>query len=120
LPGRHKRPAAAESRDSAALFAALGDETRIRLVWRLSTEGPQSIASLTGGTAMTRQAVTKHLRMMETVRLVHCEKLGRESRWRLDHRRLSQARQYLDAISAQWDHALGRLKALVEEGGRIR
>jgi DNA-binding transcriptional ArsR family regulator len=99
----------------AHLFAALGDETRLRLVTRLSGEGPQSIARLTEGSRVTRQAIAKHLRVMEQAKLVHCSRRGRESVWELDRRRLADARRYLDQISAQWDDALARLKAFVEE-----
>jgi DNA-binding transcriptional ArsR family regulator len=97
------------------LFAALGDETRLRLVARLSSEGPQSITRLTAGSRVTRQAIAKHLRVMEHARLVHCSRRGRESVWELDRQRLADARRYLDEISAHWDGALSRLKAFVEE-----
>jgi DNA-binding transcriptional ArsR family regulator len=99
----------------APLFAALGDETRLRLVARLSNQGPQSIARLTEGSRVTRQAVAKHLRVMEHARLVRCTRRGRESVWQLDLHRLADARHYLDEISAQWDNALARLRAFVEE-----
>ena len=99
----------------ANLFAALGDETRLRLVARLCSEGPQSIVRLTEGSHVTRQAVSKHLRVMEQAKLVHCSRRGRESVWELDRQRLADARRYLDQISAQWDSALTRLKALVEQ-----
>jgi DNA-binding transcriptional ArsR family regulator len=98
----------------APLFAALGDETRLLLVARLSTEGPQSIVKLTEGSQVTRQAIAKHLRVMEHARLVHCNRRGRESVWELDRQRLTDARRYLDQISAQWDDALERLRNLVE------
>ena len=103
------------SRPSANLFAALGDETRLRLVARLCDEGPMSIAKLTAGSKMSRQAITKHLRVMEGARLVHSSRHGRESLWRLDQRRLQEARRYLDVISRQWDDALGRLRTFVED-----
>jgi DNA-binding transcriptional ArsR family regulator len=92
----------------------LGDETRLRLVARLCSEGPQSIARLTTGSRVTRQAIAKHLRVMERARLVHCTRRGRETWWQLDQHRLTDARRYLDQISAQWDDALARLKAFVE------
>jgi DNA-binding transcriptional ArsR family regulator len=99
----------------ASVFAALGDETRLRLVSRLVGEGPQSITRLTAGGRVSRQAVTKHLRVMEHARLVHSTRRGRESLWELDRQRLIEARRYLDQISAQWDDALARLKRFVEE-----
>lgn len=99
---------------SAPLFAALGDETRLRLLARLAAEGPMSIAQLTDGTDVTRQAITKHLRVLETAGLVKSERAGRESLWELEPERLDDAKRALDVISAQWDDALGRLKDFVE------
>ena len=99
---------------SAALFAALGDETRLALVARLCSGGPQSIARLTTGSAVTRQAITKHLRVMEEAGLVRSTHHGRESIWQLEQKRLAEVRRYLQTISAQWDEALGRLKQFVE------
>jgi DNA-binding transcriptional ArsR family regulator len=104
----------AEPRGSAHLFAALGDTTRLRLVARLCDSGPMSISRLAAGSRITRQAITKHLRMMEDAGLVHSTRRGRERIWRLDRRRLREARRHLDLISRQWDDALGRLKAAVE------
>jgi DNA-binding transcriptional ArsR family regulator len=100
---------------SAPVFAALGDKTRLRLVTRLCEQGPLSIAKLTAGSDVTRQAVTKHLRVLEDAGLVRGTRDGRESVWELSPRRLSDARRCLDMISQQWDDALGRLKAFVED-----
>lgn len=100
---------------SAALFAALGDETRLRLVRRLSHDGPLSMVRLTAGSSVTRQAVAKHLRVMQAAGLVRCARRGRESIWTLDQRRLARTQRYLDAISQQWDAALGRLQDFVED-----
>lgn len=105
----------ARKADSAAVFAALGDKTRLRLVARLCNDGPLSITRLTTGCGITRQAVTKHLRVMNRAGLVRNRRLGRESVWELEQARLADARRYLDAISKQWDQALARLKSLVEE-----
>ncbi len=107
-------PRTRSTKESAALFAALGDEIRLQLVARLCHEGPLSIAGLTAGSRVTRQGITKHLRVMESARLVHSTRRGRESIWELDQRRLEEARHYLDIISKQWDAALDRLRALVE------
>jgi hypothetical protein len=85
------------------------------LITRLTAEGPQSIARLTTGSRVTRQAVAKHLRVMEHAHLVHSTRRGRESVWELDRQRLADARRYLDQISAQWDDALERLRAFVEQ-----
>jgi DNA-binding transcriptional ArsR family regulator len=99
---------------SAPVFAALGDETRLRLVSRLSHDGPTSITKLTAGFAVTRQAITKHLRVMEKAGLVTSAQRGRESVWQLEQRRLAAARRALQTISAQWDETLDRLKQYVE------
>ena len=99
----------------ALLFAALGDENRLRLVSLLRDHGPMSITGLTAGSRITRQAITKHLRVMEQAHLVRSRRHGRESLWRLDPQRLQDARHYLDLISRQWDQALGRLREFVEE-----
>lgn len=100
---------------SVPVFAVLGDETRLRVVTRLSEEGPLSIARLTEGTEVSRQAVTKHLRVLEDAGLVRGDREGRENVYRLEPRRLVQARQWLDVISDEWDARLDRLRAFVEE-----
>ena len=99
---------------TALIFAALGDETRLHLVARLSAEGPLSIARLTQGGSVTRQAVTKHLQVLAHVGLAGSSRLGRESVWELEPEPLEIARQCIDGISAQWDAALNRLKKFVE------
>ena len=98
---------------TALIFAALGDETRLRLVARLSADGPTSIADLTKGGSLTRQAVTKHLHVLQSVGLACNSRLGRESLWELEPEPLEAARHCLDAISAQWDEALDRLTSFV-------
>ena len=102
-------------RRTAPVFAALGDETRLGLVQRLSGAGPLSIARLTEGTDVTRQAVTKHLHVLEAAGLVRSARTGRESVWELTPDRLDDARGYLAQVAAQWDHALARLRAFVED-----
>ena len=99
---------------AAPMFTALGDETRLYLITRLCEEGPLSISVLAGGTALTRQAVTKHLRVLSKAGLATCGRSGREQRWRVEPRRLREVRQWLGQISAEWDRALGRLKTFVE------
>jgi DNA-binding transcriptional ArsR family regulator len=98
----------------APLFAALGDETRLRIVAALCAGGAMSITQLTAGTQITRQAVTKHLGVLADAGLVHDVWSGRERRFEFDPSRLDQARHTLDAIAQQWDRALSRLKAAVE------
>jgi DNA-binding transcriptional ArsR family regulator len=105
----------ARAKRSATVFAALGDQTRLRLVARLSGEGPLSIARLTEGQPVTRQAITKHLRVMQHAGLVRHHRHGREMLWKLEPRRLADARYYLDQISNHWDDALARLRKFVEE-----
>ena len=105
------------SGSEAPLFAALGDETRLGLVARLSTEGPASIARLTQGSGVTRQAVGKHLRVLGRAGVVTGQRRGRESLWTLEPRRLEEARRSLDRISRHWDDALARLKVFVEKEG---
>lgn len=113
---RQRNPiAATELLTSAPLFAALGDGIRLRLVVRLSEEGSASISRLTTGTGVTRQAVTKHLRLMQNSGLVKSTKRGRERRWQLNWQRLQDARRHLDLISQQWDAALVRLRKFVED-----
>jgi DNA-binding transcriptional ArsR family regulator len=112
---RSSARAVAEPRVSAPVFAALGDETRLRLVSRLCDDGPMSITRLTAGTHVTRQAITKHLRVMEEAGLVRSTKHGRESVWQLEARRLEDALRYVELISKQWDAALSRLRRLVED-----
>jgi DNA-binding transcriptional ArsR family regulator len=100
--------------NAAAVFAALGDDTRLHLVARLSSGGPQSIVALTDAVDVSRQAVTKHLVALAEAGLVRSEKAGRERIWELDTRRFGDAQRYLDEISSQWDRAVDRLRAFVE------
>ncbi len=100
------------------MFAALGDETRLALVARLSSDGPLSITGLTAGTAITRQAVTKHLSVLATAGLVSDLRRGRERIWELEPEQMEAASTYLERVSKRWDEALGRLKQFVEEGDK--
>ncbi len=102
-------------RDAAPLFAALGDETRLRLIVRLSSGGPGSITQLSAKSDVSRQAITKHLRVLSDAGLVRSTRRGREQVWDLEPKRLVDAHAYLDRISKQWDEALDRLKTFVEE-----
>jgi DNA-binding transcriptional ArsR family regulator len=98
----------------SALFAALGDDTRLSLVRRLSEGESLSIAALATGRRLTRQAVTKHLTVLHRAGLVRAARRGRERLWTLQPLRLDEARRDLELISAQWDAALARLRAFVE------
>ena len=97
------------------MFAALGDETRLALVARLSGGGPQSISRLTAGSAVTRQAITKHLGVLAGAGLVSDLRRGRERIWQLDTSRLAAAARDLERILKGWDEALARLKDFVED-----
>ncbi|MBA3541336.1 MAG: helix-turn-helix transcriptional regulator [Deltaproteobacteria bacterium] len=109
------RNLAATLRKGAPVFAALGDETRLRLIEKLSSGEALSIAQLTEGEPVTRQAITKHLDVLAEVGLVHDIRRGRERLWELEAAPLDDARHCLELVSARWDRALARLKALVEE-----
>jgi DNA-binding transcriptional ArsR family regulator len=102
-------------RNAAPIFAALGDETRLRLVAVLCAGGAMSIAQLTSGTQITRQAVTKHLHVLADAGLVRDVKSGRERLWEFELEKLEEARHSLEVIAQQWDHALLQLKRAVEE-----
>jgi DNA-binding transcriptional ArsR family regulator len=110
----HSRGAAA-LKEAVPVFAALGDATRLSLLGRLSADGPLSIARLSEGTGVTRQAITKHLHTLGDAGLVRHARRGRERVFELDRKRVEIAKRYLDQISAQWDAAVDRLKAFVEE-----
>lgn len=101
--------------DVAALFAALGDTTRLALVWRLKDGRPQSIRELSRGIDLTRQGISKHLRVLEEAGVLSSEKVGRESQFLIRPDAIERTKLYLDRVSAQWDRTLSRLKAYVEE-----
>ena len=98
----------------ATVFAALGDETRLTVLAKLLSGEPQSIARLTEGTHLTRQAVTKHLHVLEGAGVVRSSRAGREALYEVQPRAIEDARAYLDQIAQQWDDALNRLKLFVE------
>lgn len=100
---------------AAPLFAALGDETRLRLFGRLVKDGPLSIAALAAESDVSRQAVTKHLEVLSNAGLVSGARVGRETSWTVDGKGLSRSTALLEAISHQWDSRLERLRALVED-----
>jgi DNA-binding transcriptional ArsR family regulator len=101
--------------DAVPVFAALADPTRLSLIGRLSADGPLSITSLSEGTGVTRQAITRHLFTLGDAGLVRNARRGRERVFELDLKRLEKAKRYLDHVSAQWDAAADRLKAFVED-----
>ena len=113
-PSRKAPPKNLSLRNSAPIFAALGDETRLRLIAVLCAGGAVSIAQLTSGTEITRQAVTKHLQVLAEAGLVRDIKVGRERLWEFEPMQLEEARRSLEMIAQQWDHALLKLKLAVE------
>ena len=113
-PPRKGQPEKSSLLNSAPVFAALGDETRLRLIAVLRTGAALSITQPTSGTGITRQAVTKHLRVLASAGLVHDIKVGRERHWEFEPTQVEEARHSLDVIARQWDHALNKLKMTVE------
>lgn len=100
--------------DKSLVFAALGDRTRLTLVAKLCAGQSLSISELAAGSRLTRQAITKHLRVLERARIVRNVRAGRESRFEFDPRPIQGIQEYLSLVSEQWDQALSRLKAFVE------
>ena len=109
---RDSRPDALKTR--ASVFAALGDETRLAVLAKLCGGLPQSISRLTAGTSLSRQAVTKHLRVLANAGMVRNVRTGRENLFELEPQPIEEVRDYLDQVSRQWDDALARLKSRVE------
>ena len=105
---------AARVADPAPIFAALGDRTRLSLLMKLSDGRAWSIARLSRDSNVTRQAITKHLRLLESAGLVEGRRVGRESRFSLRPEPIAEARSYLDDVSEKWDDVLSRLRAFVE------
>jgi DNA-binding transcriptional ArsR family regulator len=114
-------PRPARRRSHAPVFAALGDRTRLALVAKLSQGELSSIAQLTRDSGLTRrsrltrQAITKHLRVLEQAGIVRCTRDGRESLYAFNPVALEEAKSYLQSVSEQWDQALARLKVFVED-----
>ena len=106
---------ARQSADAAVVFAALGDPTRLALVARLCDGSRRSIAQLSDGHTLTRQAISKHLRVLENARIVRSERAGRESLFVLNPKPIEDIRGFVELVSSQWDTTLSRLKALVEK-----
>ena len=99
----------------ASIFAALGDKTRLSLIAKLRREQPCSISQLTENSKLTRQAITKHLRVLEFVGIVCRVRKGRESLFEYKSKPIEKVKTYLDLVSEQWDQTLSRLKSFVEE-----
>jgi DNA-binding transcriptional ArsR family regulator len=106
---------AARRRTHALVFAALGDTTRLSLVAKLCRGQPRSISQLTKRSKLTRQAITKHLRVLESAGIVRSVHAGRQSLFEVDLQPIADVRDYLGFVSEQWDQALARLKSFVED-----
>ncbi|HEX4172765.1 MAG TPA: metalloregulator ArsR/SmtB family transcription factor [Acetobacteraceae bacterium] len=104
--------------NTATIFAALGDSIRLAIVARLCDGGPLPTVQLKRGTDLSRQAITKHLRILEDVGLVRSKRVGRDRSWQIEARQLAKTRAYLERISAQWDARLERLRTFVEDDGK--
>jgi DNA-binding transcriptional ArsR family regulator len=102
------------------VFFALGHRTRLSLVTRLGGGDALSATVLSDGGRLTRQAIVKHLQVLEGAGLVTHARRGREVLYALEGRRLDDARAFLDGISAGWDRAIARLRRLVEEPAPAR
>ena len=103
-------------RDLAAGFSALGDETRLAIMQRLLRGERLSITRISTGAGISRQAVTKHLRVLEEAALVQSEARGRERLYALRRDRVAELQEYLETVTRQWEDALGRLRAHLEDG----
>jgi len=112
---KSRRTTAASRQSHAPVFAALGDRTRLALVTKLCNGQRHSISELTEGSRLTRQAITKHLRVLEGAGIVHGVRAGRESLFAFDPKPIQGIKEYLDFISERWDQALGRLRSFVED-----
>jgi DNA-binding transcriptional ArsR family regulator len=110
-----RRSKGTRPRSRAHVFFALGDDTRLALLTRLANGRPHSISQLTAGSKLTRQAITKHLHVLQAVGIVRGIRAGRESLFEFDPQPIQEAKDYLELVSRQWDEALGRLKAMVED-----
>ena len=108
-------PRSHSHRENARTFAALGDPTRLSLVAKLYAGESRSISQLTTGSGLTRQAITKHLRVLETAGIVQSAHAGRQSLFKFDLEPIADVREYLNFVSEQWDQALARLKSFVED-----
>jgi DNA-binding transcriptional ArsR family regulator len=106
--------ARAHDSNPASVFAALGDHTRLSLLTKLSDGQSRSIAKLSADTKLTRQAITKHLRVLENAGIVSSTRVGRDNQFAFRAEPIVEIRSYLDNVSRQWDDALSRLRSLVE------
>lgn len=114
MPNIYQHKEREPAQDIAAVFAALGDDTRLVIIAKLQDGSEHSISKLTQGLSLTRQGVSRHLRVLEEAKLIHRNRVGRETRYHLSIEALDQAKDYLAQASAQWDDAIDRLTAHLE------
>jgi DNA-binding transcriptional ArsR family regulator len=107
-------PKPAPKPELAQLFAALGEPTRLGLVDRLRDGSEQSIATMATGLPISRQALTKHLKVLEAAGIANSRRLGRETVYRIDPAGLVAGERWIANVSGQWDNAIDRLKKHVE------
>ena len=100
--------------EAAPVFAALGDRARLSIVSKLCDGGPLPIVRLAADSGITRQAITKHLHVLESVGLIRGHRRGRECLWELAPEQLRSVQRNLDSIASSWDEAMSRLAAMVE------
>jgi len=106
---------AAKPKVKARVFAALGDKTRLSIVARLCSGQPASISQLADDSKLTRQAITKHLGVLERAGIVRSSQAGRERIFQFERAPIESLQQYLASVSKQWDQTLARLKSHVEK-----
>lgn len=105
----------AKPKARARVFAALGDKTRLALVARLCSGKPCSISQLADDSKLTRQAITKHLGVLERAGIVRSSHAGRERIFQFDPAPFEGLQEYLSSVSRQWDETLARLRSHVEK-----
>jgi len=110
-----KAEKAADGQSKAQQFAALGDNTRLELIDRIGNDGNNSIVELSTGMGLSRQGVTKHLRVLEQAGIVKSKRVGRELHFLLKPEALTPLQEYLELVSQKWDDTIERLRAFVEE-----
>ncbi len=96
------------------LWSAVGDPTRRRMLDLLLSDGGGTATSLSGRLPMSRQAVAKHLGVLDRVGLVHVTPAGRERRYDVDETQLARAVAQLSSVGAAWDSRLQRIKRIAE------
>lgn len=106
----------AESRREA-VFAALADPTRSLVLKEVATRGSATATQLAASLPVSRQAVLKHLRVLDEAGLVTFHRAGKEVRYEARLHQLRTVARWLDQIATQWEQRLARLKAIAERSG---